>query len=80
MFLVQCIDYRANIHCSGDIIEQFYLDRAIYQDIEPTESDFERCGNQCLSTPGATSFNWLIDLNMTNYYPGNCLCLGSGKD
>ena len=71
--LVQCMDYRDNLKCSGDIAHSFTVDAASYVSIKPVTEGYKRCGLRCLSEPDVVAFNWVHDTTFT------CECLSSGQ-
>lgn len=61
----QCIDYRSNLQCTGDIITVTGNEpAAATTETSPTYQSPEGygiCASSCIGTPGAVSFNWKLN-------------------
>ena len=79
VFLANCIDYRNNLQCTGDVKKgvvnsSTHLMLLATTDSTPTYQSAEgygQCASWCIGTPDVVSFNWIL-------YPNGavtCQCL-----
>jgi len=59
-----CIDYRKDYHCSGDLIQQTTIEPSPNG---PSDTEYEAiggygvCASLCIGVPGCVSFNWILN-------------------
>ena len=84
----ECISYRPNIHCQGEVMQSTRLSSDIYKSElaigYDTEAYFGKCASFCLGSvptgsrtvkPGSVSFNWKVNSQADD--TGVCECLRS---
>ena len=60
LYLVECITYRSNLECNGDIVAD-YNTKATSTSSPTFQSPegYGRCASACIGVVGAIAFNWV---------------------